>query len=382
MVSNSPPLAIERLEDRSAIRVAGVMARELAEGTELLHVRRLCDDTAIIEHAEGAIPRRISGYCTDDVARQLLVSSLYGRDPFAQVLAEQALSYLLHALQPDGRFQTRMSYARTWIEEDNVDDADGRALWGLGVAASYAPWPHVRSLASTLFDRASSFRSPYWHSTAFAVLGASAVLEQDPDRESAMQLLSAASQTLQPSRGSVVDPIAWPWPEARLSYASALLPDALIALGEVDGGFADDGLALLRWLADHVIVAGRMSVVPAHGYMVGDARPGFDQQPIEAQALASASWRAWILTGEPQWLELLVLSAAWFVGHNDVAVALLDRQTHGCCDGLTATGRNENQGAESTLAMLHTMAILSHARSEGAIVLEGIDHHHFLGRFT
>ena len=42
------------------------------------HLLRLSDDVGLLEHARGAIPRRIHGYCTDDVARGLVV---LGREP-------------------------------------------------------------------------------------------------------------------------------------------------------------------------------------------------------------------------------------------------------------------------------------------------------------
>jgi len=49
------------------------------------------------------------------------------------------------------------------------------------------------------------------------------------------------------------------------------------------------------------------------------------------------------------------MCVAWFLGDNDTGVALLDQQTGGGCDGLTRTGRNGNQGAESTMAMISVL---------------------------
>ena len=46
------------------------------------------------------------------------------------------------------------------------------------------------------------------------------------------------------------------------------------------------------------------------------------------------------------------MSLAWFLGDNDTKVPLLDDRTGGGCDGLTPDGRNRNQGAESTIAMI------------------------------
>ena len=42
----------------------------------------------------------------------------------------------------------------------------------------------------------------------------------------------------------------------------------------------------------------------------------------------------------------------WFLGNNDVGVPIYDFRTGGCNDGLTPSGANLNQGAESTLSFL------------------------------
>jgi len=42
----------------------------------------------------------------------------------------------------------------------------------------------------------------------------------------------------------------------------------------------------------------------------------------------------------------------WFMGKNDLQIALYDPATGGCRDGLHPERVNQNQGAESTLAFL------------------------------
>jgi hypothetical protein len=84
----------------------------------------------------------------------------------------------------------------------------------------------------------------------------------------------------------------------------------------------------------------------------GEARPGFDQQPIEAGAMADACARAFDATGDPEWAERALLAADWFLGGNDVGAALLDPVSGGCRDGLAHDGVSENQGAESSLALI------------------------------
>jgi hypothetical protein len=376
------PQALEVVNETKlpALHVSGPLAWELSKPLDLSHVQRLCDDTGILEHAEGAIPRREHGYCTDDVSRQLLVACLYPNAPGAERIAEQGLAFVRHAALGSGRFRSRMNYARLWTDEGESDDASGRAIWSLGVAVQIAPWPHIREAALGLFETTATFDSPYWHSNAFAALGVAAVLAASPQNRAAKafadRLVGALPRTKQPAwplGAQQPKDELWLWPEDRMTYSSAALPDALLALSGVQPQLLDEGLSLLRWLADRVVRNG-FSPVPVDGLGPHDLRPGFDQQPIEAQAFAGACWRAWTLTKDPRWLELVVLAAAWFVGANDAHTYMIDRRTNGCFDGLMSYGRNANQGAESTLAMLHTMAILRRGVDEGVIVLR-----HFAG---
>ena len=46
----------------------------------------------------------------------------------------------------------------------------------------------------------------------------------------------------------------------------------------------------------------------------------------------------------------------WFHGSNDLGLALYDAQSGGCRDGLHIDRVNQNQGAESTLAFLLSLA--------------------------
>jgi hypothetical protein len=81
-------------------------------------------------------------------------------------------------------------------------------------------------------------------------------------------------------------------------------------------------------------------------------RTQFDQQPIEAMALTEACAQAFRTTGDPTWIEEAQRCLAWFLGQNDLGIALYDFKTGGTHDGLMSHGVNENQGAESTLSWL------------------------------
>ena len=253
------------------------------------HLLRLSDETGLLEHARGAIPRRGFGYCVDDAARGLVVVSRE-RDPPAPVakLAERYLSFLAHAQAPDGRCHNRLSYDRRWEDEPGLGDWWGRALWGLGTAAARHRDRWVRDDALECFERSARCRSIWPRAMAFATLGAAEVVDVHPSHAAARAVIVATVETIgRPARTGARSG-AWPWPEPRLSYANAVLPEALIAAGVAlaDEGLLADGLDLLGWLLDTESSGGHLSVTPVGGWAPGESRPGFDQQPIEAAAIA------------------------------------------------------------------------------------------------
>ena len=317
------------------------------------HLRRLTDAGGLYEHACGTQPRPEHGYCVDDVARALVVVCREA-GPEVDDLREQYLAFVLAAQLPDGRFRNRRAADLTWQDAppdgEPVEDCWGRALWGLGAAFARGSLP-----ALAAFERGARWRTPHPRALAFASFGAADVLATLPDHRPSRDLLQAAATLI----GRPATDRAWPWPEERLTYANAALPEALFAAGKAlqDPSLVADGRRLLSWLLDVQTRDGHLSVVPAGGWGPADigTGPGFDQQPIEVAALADACARAFTVAGNPRWTDGLRLSASWFRGANDAGAPLVDPESGGGCDGLHAHGRNENQGAESTLALLSTL---------------------------
>ena len=126
-----------------------------------------------------------------------------------------------------------------------------------------------------------------------------------------------------------------------------------------DSTLRQRGLDLLAWLLDYETADGHLSPTPVAGRGAEDARPGFDQQPIEVATLADACARAAAVDADPIWPDGVRAAAAWFLGDNDAGQLMWDPDTGGGFDGLHADGVNRNQGAESTLAVIST---LQHAR--------------------
>jgi hypothetical protein len=317
------------------------------------HLLRMTDERGTFEHACFTEPRQEHGYCTDDMARVLVVASREREPaPAVQWLVRLSLRFLGEAQAPDGSFRNRMDAAGRWTDEPTVEDCWGRSVWGLGTAA-HSELTGVRDSAVAQFECAAQRRSPYPRAMAFAAVGAAELLSVLPRHRAAHDLLVDYADIATESNVGV----EWPWPEQRLRYANAVLAEARIAAGHALGNAAllRHGLQMLEWLIDEQTPEGHLSPSPAAGRGLGDARPAYDQQPIEASTLADACARAAEVDPRSIWNTGLMTAAAWFEGANDLGQLMWDPETGGGFDGLHADRVNRNQGAESTLAVLSTM---------------------------
>ncbi len=328
------------------------------------HLIHLSDERGTFEHALFSEPRPEHGYCTDDMARVLVAATRErGHTTVMRNLAMLSLRFLQDALDSQGRCRNRMDRSGEWEDRTALDDCWGRSIWGLGTAVSHSDDHLIRHLARKGLERAMRQRSPWPKAMAFAVLGAAEVINVDPDDVLARSLLSDAADAMSGTarRGQAR------WPEPRLTYANATLPESMIAAGSAleRPVLQRRGLALLEWLLDRETRQGHLSVTPVGGIDPDKHGPRFDQQPIEVAALADACARAQTVDCSPRWLEGINAAAAWFLGDNDAGVVMWDPTTGGAFDGLEKHGANLNQGTESTLALLTT---LQHARSSVSVL--------------
>ncbi len=325
------------------------------------HLARLTDARGVFEHADRDEPRRERGYCLDDVARALLVL-VREPEPSSLVaeLTETCLRFVDAAIDSNGRAHNRMDISGAWTDEPSTGDWWGRAVGALGVAAAVAPLPLTRARAMRAFHRAAQRHSVDVRAMAFAGPGAAAVLELRPGSEAARRLVATTIAVI--PRGTAENG----WLESRLRYGNASLVDGLLAAGHATG---DDRLIDRALRAFDALLAiesrdGHLSVTGTKGRGRDETGVQFDQQPIEVAAIADAAARAFALTGDPRWREELGRAWNWFLGDNDSGTPMLDPDSGAGYDGLEPHGRNENRGAESTLAVLSTF---QHARAAGLV---------------
>ena len=349
------------------LETVGLRQQRLPE-IKLDYLRRMTDDTGLLQHAKYTVADRTHGYCVDDNARALIVAvtlqDLQPLDSALNGLAGVYLGFLGHAFNGQaGRFRNFMSYERHWLDETGSEDSHGRAVWGLGVAVALGRDRGQMSFADDLFHRALEATRHFAHprAIAFAIIGIHAYLSRYSGDSRARRLRKVlADRLMQQFRDFATDD--WPWCDDVLTYDNARLPQALLLSGQwlSDREMLQTGLRALDWLKQVQTDAkgGHFAAIGNHGWFPrGGSKARFDQQPIEAAAMVDACIEAFNCTQEDQWIAYAYRCLNWYQGENDLGVPLCDYATGGCRDGLEAQGANENQGAESSLCWL--MALLA-----------------------
>jgi hypothetical protein len=337
------------------------------------HLVAMTDDTGMIQHATHDIPNRATGYCTDDIARALIVAVTASRKTATESIGKRLvttyLSYLHDSQMPDGWFHNFMGYDRTWQDHRGTADSFGRAMWGLGYCMRFAPRDSWRSLAGRLFSAALPRVSELEHlrPRAYCALGIVHALEApESDRLVLRALLADAVRPIAEAfaRESTSD---WVWCEPVMTYDNARLPEALIRAGPALGDLrlTHAGLRMLSFYA-RVVIENEMFVPVGNAgwFPRGGTKARYGQQPIEAAGMIDASLAAEAVTGDPAHLRDAQAAFDWFFGANTAGVSLVSNG--GCCDGIDPQGPNPNMGAESTLAYLQSQNAMAASKPSAA----------------
>lgn len=319
------------------------------------HLRRLVDERGIWQHAVGTEPNPAHGYCLDDAARAAIVlTRLASTDPQWRRPLDTCRRFVDVALAGAGAARNFMDASGRWLDPPHHGDHVGRAIWALGVLSADTDDRHA-SWAADLLVRTAADQSRQahvsLHTQTYALLGFAAC----GDREAVTALGGAALDDL---CARLPASAAWPWPERSVRYDAGRIPQAMIAAGQRlhHHHAVDAGLGLLDWLTELVAPGHRPHHYPGCVGLVPGAPliDTGDEQPLEAAAFAAAHAAAAGVTGSPLHATQVRRALAWFHGDNRLATPLVDDHRGACHDGLGRWTRNDNCGAESTIAYVET----------------------------
>ncbi|NBC65646.1 MAG: glycosyltransferase [Bacteroidetes bacterium] len=329
------------------------------------HIKRLTDDTGIIQHARFGIPYLKEGYCLDDNARALLMVLMaykQKKNKAALNLAPVYLSYIHYMQKEDGTFRNFLDFKRTFLDETGSEDSFGRAIWALGYLIGNAPDDSYCQMgkliffdASPHFEKIESIRG-----IANTMLGISYYLKDNPSDKTMTTVLSNLAGKLVDHYEKNSSP-GWNWFEPILAYDNGLLPLSLLHAAEIldDDKIGSVAFESMAFLTDLTLKDGYLSIIGnEEWYKKEGERSMFAQQPVDALAMILMYQQAFYLTKDKGYLSKISSCYMWFLGQNELRVTLYDSETKGCFDGLENYGVNRNQGAESTLAYLISHLIM------------------------
>ena len=334
-----------------------------------VHLDALSTAIGVWQHARGTEPDHRFGYCTDDVARAIVVDMLQSRElgwDAVEASAGRSLLFLKDAFDHStGRFLNFRDADGRWLDTDPSEDCHARALVGLAAVMAERPGTDIADRARQLFVRALPATAAFdaIRAISAALIGCDIVAEAQLVPE-AQPVFDRLAQRLVDKFGDP-DP-EWPWPDPVLTYENALVAQGLITAGRRlgDQSLLARGCSVLDWLID--VQTGDGGVFSPIGNRRWWPRAGersrFDQQPIEATSMVSAAAAAFRATGRRGYADAAEMAYCWFLGDNDLGLSMANPTTGGCFDGLSASGANQNQGGESTLMWLTALEVMRELR--------------------
>lgn len=337
----------------------GVRMMSHSSNLKLDHLFYLTDYTGIIQHSKYSVPDFETGYTTDDNARALIIATnLYNKnnDNRLLTLIVRYLSFLHYGQNSVGRWKNFMNYQRQFIEEQGSEDSFGRSLWGLGYLYSTPGLPKgVPELNNYLIKKAipNINKLKAYRAQAYALIGL-AYLFNCYSKLNVKKLIENLADRLV-KLYNANKTVGWEWFEDIVTYANGILPYSLLKAYHIvqKDTYLKVSLELLDFLEGLVMRKGYLKLVGCNGWAVkGGPQTEFDEQPIDAADMVLAYSEAFKVTGNIQYFQKSEICFKWFHGLNCHKVSLVNTDTGGCFDGLTKSGINLNQGAESLFAYM------------------------------
>lgn len=333
------------------------------------HLRNMTTEIGLIQFSKIDRPDIGSGYTVDDNARALIATcrhfALTGEIADLEHIRTY-LNFIHQCIRYNGQFFNYVDKDCSFTEQnesENLEDAFGRAMWAVGYFLSMSntlplEFEYATERALDLFEdcleRIGEIRSP--RAIAFIIKGLYYYTKGFTGKNVDAQFREMANRLVELYRNGATDD--WHWFEKYLTYANAVLPEALLMayIRTLDGTYRKIARKSFDFLLSKTFSNGSIRVISNQDWLNIDDR--FDgrfrggEQPIDVAYTILALklfHKIFPLKGYDEKMEQ---AFNWFMGDNPMHETIYNPCTGGCYDGLEFDNVNLNQGAESTVCYL------------------------------
>lgn len=330
----------------------------------LKHIKRLTTEHGMIQFSEVSNPDINSGYTIDDNARALVAMvnhyKIFRKESDLELI-KIYLNFIIFCQKHDGSFLNYVDKYGNFTENnsnENLEDANGRAIWALGEFCSHAELfsEDLRNKANYAFLKAlkttTDYKSP--RAISFIIKG---LFEYNTTHKNSeiKQIIASLADNLVSKYAELSDE-NWQWYENYLTYANSVIPEAMLcaAISENNDLYKNIAKASFDFLLSITFKDGLIKVVSNIGWhQKGIEANVYGEQPIDVAYTVLALSRFYKSFNEnEEYFDKMQSAFNWFLGKNHLNQIVYNPKTGGCFDGLEEKHINLNQGAESTVSYL------------------------------
>lgn len=331
----------------------------------LNHFKNLTTRFGMIQFANINQPDINSGYTLDDNARALIaICQHYELTKEASDVKYIHLYYnfIKHCLQPEGYFLNYVEENKNFTKQnnENLADANGRAIWALGYLTSIGDSLNVEFMDDVKISmhKALAFvqkiHSP--RALAFIIKGIYYSNLKINSVENTQIIKHLSDRLVQMYRHESKPD--WQWFESYLTYGNSTLPEAMLCayLETGDATYKEIAKTSFDFLLSKIFNKNGIKVISNQGWLHNNSRvykeKNGGEQPIDVAYTIIALSAFFEAFKDVTYLQKMELGFGWFLGNNHLNKIIYNPCTGGCYDGLEADYINLNQGAESTVSYL------------------------------
>lgn len=329
----------------------------------LSHLKEMTTGFGLIQFAKLNQPDLKTGYTLDDNARALVAMCQYFKltgDEKSLYYIHKYLNFIKFCQQPGGTFLNYVDKDHQFTDQnqtENLDDANGRAVWALGYLISLIDLLPTKIIleADKILEKSltsiSNVHSP--RAMAFAIKGLYHYYHTIKTLENLNLLKTLANRLVELYKHAATR--KWTWFEGYLTYANSILPEAMCYAWLLTGEqvYNDIALSSLNFLLSNIFNDQGIEVISNKNWLIkGQEAGAFGEQPIDVAYTLMTLSQFYDVYADENYRRKMFTAFEWFLGNNRLNQIIYNPCTGGCYDGLEDSHVNLNQGAESTVSYL------------------------------